>query len=515
MKKILIVILISVGFINCSDDFVTRNSLTSIAEGNFWKSESDAYLALNGAYAALQSKSMYGGHLNGWQGIPGFDAFGDNCFNNYKWEGPGLFMEGVIDPSFAPLNQIWIDHYRGIVRVNSIIRNVKDISLDLVAQDKKDALLGQAYFLRALLYFNLAVYYEDVPLITEPQSLDDAYVSKNTYAEVTAQIIEDLKFASENLPVRHPDDLYGYATKGAALGLFARVQLYNKEFTGPFGVIELTNQIMGLGYALHPNYAELFTEAGENSAEVVFAVRFLRGDNTSSGETFSGTFLGFPKIDMRPLPNLVKDYLCIDGRPITTSPLYDPNNQGKNRDPRANATIYFKGDQYLDVPVRIFPGVATAPYGQRKYIRRAPDALGNAIFAEGSQDFHVIRYADVLLMRAEAMAETGDATGARDLVNQVRARVGMPTVQSVNGNVSPAQMLAIVKHERRVELAIEGLRFMDLKRWGTVLDGFRRAESDQYPNYNPTYLGRKSELFPVPQDELDVNPNLVQHPVWQ
>ncbi len=515
MKKILLLILISIGFTNCSDDYVTRSSLTSIAEGNFWQSESDAFLALNGVYAALQTKSVYGGHLNGWQGIPGFDGFGDNCFNNFKWEGPGEFMEGVSNPTKGPNRQFWLEHYRGIVRANSVIRNVKDISLDLVSQEKKDAILGQAYFLRALLYFNLAIYFEDVPLITEPQNLDNAFVAKNTYDEVTAQIIEDLKFASANLPVRHPDNLYGYATKGAALSLFARVQLYNKEYTGQFGVIELTNQVMGLGYALHPNYGELFSEAGENSAEVVFAVRFLRGNNTSSGETFSATFLGFPKGDMRPMPNLVNSFLCIDGRPITTSPLYNPNNKGANRDPRAKATVYFAGDQYLDEPVRIFPGAAAAPFGQRKYIRRAPDALGNAIFAEGSIDFHVIRYADVLLMRAEAMVETNDVNGARDLVNQVRARVGMPTIQSVQGSVNQNQMRELVRLERRVELAMEGLRFMDLKRWGTILDAIRRAESDNYPNYNPTYIGRKSEVFPIPQEEIDVNPNLVQHPVWQ
>jgi hypothetical protein len=515
MKKIFIVILISLGFVNCSDDYVSRNSLTQIAEGNFWQSESDAFLALNGVYAALQGKSMYGGHLNGFMGIPGFDGFSDNCYNNFKWEGPGIFMEGVANSASGPIENIWNDHYRGIARVNDVIRNVKNISTELVPQETKDALLGQAYFLRALFYFNLAVYFEEVPLITEPQTLDEAFVPKNTYDEINAQIVEDLKFASEKLPVSHPSNFYGYATKGAALGLFARVQLYNKEYTGPFGVVELTNQIIGLGYALHPNYAELFTEAGETSSEVVFAVRFLRGDNTSSGETFSATFLGFPKGDMRPMPNLVNDFLCIDGLPITTSPLYDANNKGNNRDPRANASVYFKGDQYMDSPVRNFPGAAAAPFGQRKYIRRGPDALGNAVFGEGSQDFHVIRYADVLLMRAEALVETDDVTGARDLINQVRARVGMPTVQSVNPTVNQNQMRTIVRQERRVELAFEGLRFMDIKRWETVQDAFRRAESDQYPGYNPSYQGRKSEVFPIPQSEVDVNPNLVQNPVWQ
>lgn len=516
MKKIFIIFLISVGFVNCSDDYVSRNSLTDIAEGNFWQSESDAFLALNGVYASLQSRTMYGGNLNGFQGIPGFDGFSDNCYNSFKWEGPGEFMEGVSNPANGALKSIWVDHYRGIARANKVIKNVKDISLDLVPQQTKNALLGQAYFLRALMYFNLAVYYEDVPLILEPQLLEDAFVPKNTYAEITAQIIEDLKFASDNLPVKHPDNLYGYATKGAALALFARVQLYNKEYTGQYGVIELTNQIMGLGYALHPNYAELFTEKGENSAEVVFAVRFLRGANTSSGENFSATFGVVPKGDMRPMPNLVNSFLCTDGKPITTSPLYSASNKGANRDPRANASVYFKGDQWLDEPVKIFPGAPNLPFGQRKYIRRGPDADGNSTFGDGSQDFHVIRYADVLLMRAEAMAETNDINGARDLVNQVRARVGMPTIQSVQlTTITQPQMIAYVRQERRFELAFEGLRFMDIKRWNDFQSAFQRAQGDNYAGYNPSYQGRKSEVFPIPQDELDVNPKLVQHPVWQ
>lgn len=515
MKNIVLAICTVLAITSCSDDFIRRSSQTDIAENNFWQSETDAYLALNGVYSALQSKSLYGGNINGWQGFPGFDGLGDNAFNAYKWEGPGLFMEGSIDPSSGPFTSIWNDLYRGIARVNSVIKNVNDISENLVSLEKKKELLGQAYFLRALFYFNLAVYYEDAPLITEPQTLETAYVSKNTYAEITAQITEDLTFAVNNLPTSHPNSLYGYATKGAALGLFARVQLYNKVYNGDYGVLKLTEQAMGLGYALNPSYSQLFSLNGESSPEIVFSVRFLRGDNTNSGETFSATYQGAPKVDQKPMQNLVYDYYCTDGKPITSSPLYNPAQQQLNRDPRATATIYFKGDTYYTNPVKVYPGNGPTPYGMKKYIRTGPDAEGNASFAEGSQDFYVIRYADVLLMRAEAMAETGDVSGARALVNQVRNRVGMPSVESAEGAVNQAQMIQIVRHERRVELALEGLRFMDLKRWGTIEDAFNRAIADPVGPYNPQYLGAKSQVFPIPQVEIDVNPNLLQHPAWQ
>jgi hypothetical protein len=514
MKKIVLLICIVFAY-SCNDDYLETPSLTQVAEGNFWQSEEDAYLALNGVYSQLQSRSMYGGCLNCWQGFPGFDNLGDNAFNQYKWEGPGIFMEGRYDPSRGQFRAIWNDHYRGIARVNAVIKNLKEISEDLIPAESKEALLGQAYFLRGLMYFNLAVYWEDAPLITEPQTLETAYVAKNTYAEITEQIIEDLTYAIGTLPESYPANLYGYATKGAALGLFARVQLYNKQYDGPTGVLALTEQAMGLGYSLHPDYATLFKPENETSPEIVFSVRFLRGPDTNNGEIFSGTYGGSPKVDQRPMPNLVNDYYCTDGLPITESPLYDSNNKGLNRDPRANGTIYFEGDQYFDNPVRNFRGNSPTKFGMRKYIRTGPDAEGNGSASEGSQDFYVIRYADILLMRAEAMAETGDISGASAMVNMVRDRVNMPSVEDVEGAVGQQEMIGIVRHERRVELALEGLRFMDLKRWGEIEEAFNRAIADPVGPYNPQYLGGQSEVFPIPQAEIDVNPNLVQNPVWQ
>lgn len=516
MKKIIFAICIALTLTNCSNDFIDKASLTQIAENNFWTSESDAFLALNAVYSTLQSRSMYGGNLNGWQGFPCFDGLGDNSFNNFKWEGLGNFMEGNVDPSNGPIEAIWNDLFQGISRVNSVIKNVNEISEDLIPLETKNELLGQAYFLRALFYFNASVYFEDVPLITAPQTLQEAFVPKNTFAEITEQVREDLKLAVDFLPVTQPNDLYGYATKGAALGLFARVQLYNKQYDGEFGVLALTEQAMGLGYSLHPNYAELFTPDNETSSEVVFSIRFLRGDDTGNGEIFSGTFNGFPKGDVRPMPNMGDAYYCIDGLAITESPLYNPAVKGANRDPRATASIYYDvGEVYLTEPLRTFRANGPTRLGQKKYIRTGPDSEGNAVFGEGSQDFYVIRYADILLMRAEAMAETGDVAGATALVNQIRARVNMPTVENVEGAVDQQEMINIVRHERRVEFAFEGLRFMDLKRWDEIEEAFNRAIADPVGPYNPLYRGGKSEVFPIPQSEIDVNPNLIQHPDWQ
>ena len=513
LKFILTFVLITT--MSCSEDFLDRPSLSQIAEDNFWQSEDDAFLAINGMYSNLQSGSLYGGNLNGWQGFPGFDNLGDNAFNQFKWEGPGVFMEGTITTNSGPIGQVWTDSYKGIFLANSIIEQVELISTDLVDQETKNELFGQALFVRALHYFNLLVYWEEVPLITEVQDLEDAFVAKNTSEEIYNQIVEDLAFASENLPESFPEEQFGFATKGSALSLWARVQLYHQVYEGENGVINLTQKVMGLKYSLYPDYSSLFTPQGETSNEIIFSARFFREQGTNNGETFSATFGGTPKVDQRPMPNLVNEYYATDGLPIDQSPLFDPQNENANRDPRATATIYFPGDIYLTDLNRTFNGNSPTGYGQRKYIRREDtDSEGVRSFSPGSQDFYIIRYADVLLMRAEALAETGDAAGAMDLVNQVRDRVDMPKVEDVEGMVGADQMIDIVRHERRVELALEGLRFMDLKRWNEVENAFIRALQDPVGPYNPQYLGERSEVFPIPQSEIDVNPELTQNPAW-
>lgn len=517
MKKILAIIGVAL-LTGCSKNFTEKESLTQIASENFWKSESDAQLAINGIYDALQDRALYSGNLNATAGLTMFDCFGDNLYNNYKWEGPGDFMIGIITPSNALFNGVWVSSYKGIARANAAIENIQKMSTSLIAQDKKDALFAQALFLRALFYFNLAVYFEDVPLITKVQTLDEAYVPKNTYQEVMAQVVTDLTAAADKLPVTYPAAQFGYATKGAALGLLARVYLYKKDYAK---VVEVTNTLLTLGYALNTSYAQLFTEQGENSREVVFSVRFNQ-DVSNNGELFSGTFLGNPAIDKLPMPNLVKDYYCTDGKPITSSPLYTPgtaaNNapQKNNRDPRLAASVYFRGDIFLTDLARAFATTPTT-YGLKKYIRSTSvSASGIAAFNPGGQDFYVIRYADVLLMRAEALVELNQLTEVYSLVNQVRQRVSMPTVQTVEGaSLSQAAMRAVVRHERRVELAFEGLRFFDLKRWGDVQASYTRAIADAVSGYTPIYLPGKSEVFPIPLSELNVNSNLVQHSAWQ
>jgi len=496
----------------CSKDFLQKDSLTQLAEGSFWKTEKDAQLGINGVYDALQDRALYSGSLNSAAGLPMYDGLSDNTFNNWTWEGPGDYIQGRINPSSYQFEGLWVASYRGIARANLALDKIASIPDENISAAKRASFIAQAKFLRALLYMNLAVYYEDVPLILEPQTLEEAFVPKNSFNEVKDAVIKDLTEAAVDLPASYPAADYGYATKGAALGLLARMHLYTKNYAG---VIAATDQMLPLGYSVTGSFGTLFTPAGEVNKDIVFSVRFTL-TQSNNGELFSGTYEGSPKIDMVPLKNLVRDFYCTDGKPITSSPLYDPAKENLNRDPRLTSSVYFTGDIFMVHLNRAFTGNTPTKYGQKKYIRNAPSSTGIGVASPGGQDFYVVRYADVLLMRAEALAELGRQAEAYPLVNQVRARVNMPTVENAEGaGLTKEKMIEVIRHERRVELAFEGLRFFDLKRWGQMPNAFQRIIADATPGYTPVYLQRKSETLPIPQRELDVNKSLEQHPAWK
>ncbi len=496
----------------CKKNFLQKDSLTQLAESSFWQTEQDAQLGINGIYDALQDRALYSGSLNGGAGLPMYDGLSDNTFNNWSWEGPGDFVMGRIEPSNWQFESLWSASYRGIVRANLALEKIATIPDTKISVAKKASFIAEAKFLRALFYFNIAVYFEEAPLILNVQTLENSFVPKNSFTELKDAIVKDLTEAAVDLPVSYPAAQFGYATKGAALGLLARMQLYTKNYAA---VVAATDQMLTLGYNLSGNYAAQFTPAGELNRDIVFSVRFtLMVSN--NGEVFSGTFEGSPKIDMVPMRNLIRSFNCTDGRPITTSPLYNPANERLNRDPRLRASVYFIGDTFITNLNRAFTGNTPTTYGQRKYVRTAPSPTGIGVAAPGGQDFYVIRYADVLLMRAEALAELGRQAEAYPLVNQVRARVNMPTVEAVDGaGLNKDLMIQVIRNERRAELAFEGLRFFDLKRWGQVAQAYQRITADATPGYSPVYRQAKSEALPIPLRELDINKKLEQNSAWK
>jgi hypothetical protein len=515
MKKIIVLILGIVVFAGCKKNFLERSSLVTISQDNFWRNASDAQLGVNGIFDVLQTDVLYSGGTGNSSGLPLYDNFTDNSFNGYKYQGPGEYVEGRTTPTTAYFSASWNANFQGIARANEAIYNIEKMDAAKISDAARKLLLGQAYFLRALFYFNVAVYFRDAPLIIKPQTYSEASVPKNTQQEILAQIVLDLEFANVNLPVNVTPEQYGYATKGAAFGLLARVQLFNKNWTeaaaAAKSVIDLAK------YDVNTPYTTIFSEAGEFTKEIVFSVRFQEAAGFNTGEDFAGTFTAIPKINAQPMPNVVKDYYCTDGKPITQSPLYKTTDEKASRDPRLLASVYFTNDIFLTDIKSVFKGNTSTKYGLKKYTHTKTSPLGTGPAGKQSQDYYILRYADILLMRAEALIESGD-TGPEvySLINQVRARVGMPTIQAVEGsNLNTIKLRDILRHERRVELAFEGLRFYDLIRWGTVQDAYTRMIADKIVGYIVNYRGLRSEVFPIPQAELDANTKLVQIDPWK
>ena len=317
-------------------------------------------------------------------------------------------------------------------------------------------------------------------------------------------------------------------TRGACYALLGRLALYNKMWDE---AISAYREVMKLGYSLDPSYATLFTQAGQASPEVIFSVRF-EGPGKSEGTQFNAHW-NTPLEALNGTLNLADDYYRLDGTRATEHDYADRLANGgldvslphiaywEGRDPRLYTTLFVPGMYWNGV------GGADHPYGGASaslstiYVMKYFDPADVSDSWDNGQDFYVVRYAEVLLSLAEALIEKGgyNATEVTGLVDQVRQRVGMPTVASVEGaNLSKDQLLDVVRHERRVELAFEGLRLYDEYRWH-ILDKSIDAINQERITYGLAYEtriynGERDYKWPIPTDEIDSNPKLHQHDGW-
>lgn len=516
MKKIitLFIIAISVFFLNgCTKKFLDTQPLNALSNGTFWKSENDANMAIMGCYDALQQ--LYGG---GPWGIGYIQTEGmtDNAYFNW---GNGLddLDQARATPSNGQVTGWWGANYLGIVRANNVLAYVPAIKMDSSA---KNSILGEAKFIRAAFYLNLAMTFQNVPLILEPQTLATANVPKNTRDEVFTQIIKDFQDAANELPKERTSSESGRATQGAALGMLTRTYLYDNMWPE---AANTAKEIMdNFDYSLNPNYQQLFTLSGETSKEILFAVDFERG--VKEGELV-GRWIGVPPPFIAPLPDLVNAYYCTDGKPINVSPLFKgdlswtPNLndldylkdtlQYENRDPRLDMTIVRNGGMWLGKPIVTYYTLDYLHF--RKWAEES-----NADMNDGAQNFYIIRYADILLMRAEALVMSGNYNESEvdNLIDQIRQRpsVMMPKVEEMEGTgLSKDSLMSIIKHERRIEFAYEGTRYYDLERWGEL----KKVYENVWAPLPRVYLDPSSSIWPIPQSEIDVNSKLEQNKEWQ
>ena len=517
---------------SCSDDFLQTDSPNQPSQSTYWQTESDALMALTACYDAMQSDHLYDDNVDG--GGFGFlmrETSTDN--GDHTW---GAWMKGstvsmctssTTDPCFS---NYWNVNYEVIKRCNLLIENIDRITE--MDAGKIASFKAEAIALRALMYCNLVSVFRDVPYLTKPLTLAEAQAPKSLRDEIVSSIIADLKTHIPQLPSVGQAEI-GRMTKEAGYAILGRIALFNQHweeavsaYKNVIGKVELFKSGDGTDYVA--NYADLFKEENETASEVLLSVHF-KGPGLGEGSTF-GVCWKAPLNAVEASMNLCDDYYCIDGLPIDKSPLFKGSlAQGahtkanpdilryENRDPRLKATLMLPGMEWNGkLYTNNLPASSTA------CILKWFTPTNTANEYDGSLDFYIIRYAEVLLSLAEAMIEQGgySQNEITSYINEVRARVGMPSVESVEGTgLSKEQLRDIVRHERRVELAFEDLRFADLYRWGEFENAQKRMQQDKsfygFGVVNRGAMrGGQDLVWPIPQSEIDTNPMLEQHAEW-
>jgi hypothetical protein len=368
-------------------------------------------------------------------------------------------------------------------------------------ENKKSQFKGEVMFLRALFYFTLTEFYGGVPLYTAPVDVASATVKQNTREEVVAQVLKDLDEAIKSLPATAYD---GHAVKGSALALKAKVLMHNNKWQEAANVAN--ELIQSKVFSLYNNYPDLFLNAGQKgNPEILFSTRYLNPDDFAVNYGPDVEFGWWNSL--QPMKGLADAYECTDGLPITQSPLYDPSKPKANRDPRFDYTIRLTSEPVVrsdGFKWSDWEGSFTG-YIVKKHIE--PNNVPIDYSVRSDQDFVLMRYAEVLLIYAESKNEAGGPDqSVYDAVNQVRARVGMPALPA---GLDQAAMRERIRHERRVEFGMEGLRYQDLKRWKiaeTVIPSIVDPGGTQR-----RFDAAKHYLFPFPQSEIDINDKLVQN----
>ncbi|MND75592.1 SusD family protein [compost metagenome] len=490
---------------SCAKDFLDKNPTDKIPESTFWKTQADADLALSGVYEFLcrgynstsssNARGGWGGASMFWDGLSD-DAFISSTSNNFNTISRG----GLTSTTGGMQAEGYEISYQAIAACNKLIANIDRITS--MSQQDRDRYKAETRFIRAHYYFLLTNLYGDVPLTLEPLGLDDASarLGRTEKSKVLEAVLADLDYAIEKLP----NTAYkGHAVRGAALGYKAKVLLTNKKWAEAAAVAKM---IMDENkFSIYQGgYRDLFRKPGQNSnPEIMFSARFLPPNMYSPADMMYSYLM-----TVQPLGYLVDSYYCIDGKDINTSAKYDAKNPYENRDPRLKASIIYQGVWRGTTASSAFDPVAADVKGgflPRKYINEAKWPTSYA--TQSDQDWVFLRYADILLMYAEAKNESaGPEQTAVDALNQVRSRadVKMPLLQFSFG-LTKEEFRDLIRHERRVELALEGQRYFDLKRWGLIKQVMDKTKD---PDGAMRLFAERDTLWPVPQSEVDIAKSL-------
>lgn len=538
IKAILITLFAScICFISCDEAILDKQPLDRLSTENFWTTAEDVDLALAGVYNKASTWSSYG-H------ICEFDMNTDNGID--RKPNQSFLTYGTFTPATSDIKSFWNNSYREIAGCNYFLENVENVE-DLEA-GKKSEMIAEVRFLRAFTYFNMSQYWGGVPLVENLLTMEESItIGSASKAEVVNFVLSELDAIANDLPVSRSSNQHGRIVRAAALAVKGRLlmaeQQWGEAATAYKAIIDLEI------HSIDPQYSELFNGKNEESSEIIFSRKYLAGEIANNTQLYYR-----PNVDggwhhMNPFQSLVDAYLCIDGKSIDESELYDPLNpvvkNGVNyRDPRLLYTVFYpgistiKGKVYHGHPdsTSVVGDLFTYDAGMTGYCLQKwveNDYTGD-VYSSGV-DIPIIRYAEVLLSYLECQINAGSAID-QDLldmtINVTRGReaVQMPMVDETD----PIKLMEILKRERRVELAWEGLRYWDLNRWGEATEALDNKPqygiflTDDPENYDRFPVGSNGHYFvinlkykasdlpwPIPQDELDINTTLTQKDNWK
>lgn len=503
MKTKYICILLVTGMVmgllsSCKKSYLDKKPTDAISSATFWKTDADVQMGLTGVYRRLQSGFF--GHYKLW-----LDAYSDNAYDRHSYFNFGELTQGVVNAGNVSGN-FYNAPYQGIGSANYFLDNVDAAP---IADADKNRYKAEARFLRALFYFDLVQSYGGVILYkTAPKSVDESKIKQSTKDEVLTFIHEELDFAITNLP----DALYaGHAVKVSAQVLKAKVFLFQQNWAQASA---LTSTVMGSGkFMLYQGgYSNLFlTATQQGNPEIIFSTKYLAPNNPQGGEGLLVEIGWYGCI--APYQNMVDEYEMANGKMITEAGSgYDAANPYNNRDPRLKMTIKVPNDPFINPDGSVFQhsDPLLTGFTQKKYLDFTKLPFDRSKIPLTDQNIIHFRYADVLLMYAEAKNEaTGPDATIYTALNSIRSRTGvnMPPVDQAVYNTKD-KLRDFIRHERRVELGLEGHRYFDLKRWNLMPTKLAPLKN---PGGTPLVFGEKNNVLPLPQGELDKNSKLTQN----
>lgn len=542
--------LVLAGGVSCTD-LLDMTPTNLVSDKTMWEKTENAEWAINSLYTYVYSVVANQSVVGLTESLTDMMKYGSYNYNSlafipseFAYGEDHTIKAGYVDSYMG----YWGTRYSQITNINEAFSNLKKYGK--MSDADKIRLEAEIRFMRAYVYFDLVKRYKEVIIYDENMEAIVKDKALSTEAQAWDFIQADFDFAAANLPEK--SQAKGRLDKGAAYAFLTRAMLYAQRYDA---VITASNELKSLGYDLEKNYADSYSKTiASGNIEAILQYLFSRAENITHTFDFYYTPGGDFTINGAsgggygtPTQELVESYeLATGGFPdwsiwhdvgVTQTPPY------ALLEPRFQATVLYNGSQWKGREIQPWLGgadgfcewnVEPEPDGRTTtgyYLRKMVDETHNVIqYTSGVQPFTVIRYAEVLLNRAEALYKTGKEGEANDIVNKIRDRVGLPAL-SVDGE----ELMAAIRQERKVEFAFEGLWYWDLRRWGIahekyplglsdyMVHGFKITK-DEEGNFTYDYIGvddrnrnypQRLYRFPLPAAELNNNGSVNQFPEWK